>query len=291
MPDIVFVNGNYVAKEDAVISIFDRGFLMSDAVYEVASVIGGKLLDNDAHLARLDRSLGELSIKWPMSKEDLVGHMMELVTRNDLDEGLVYLQVTRGVASRDFSLPDVEPTLVMFTMVKSILSSPVADKGIKVITTPDIRWQRRDIKTTSLLAASMARQTALDAGADDAWLVEDGHITEGSSNNAFIVTTDGVLVSPSLAQGMLHGITRRAVLGLAKQEGLKIEERTFTPEEAYQAAEAFSTSASSIVMPVVQIDDHIMSNGAPGPIANKLRKLYLDMAVEQGGVADVQQVL
>jgi D-alanine transaminase len=289
MPDIVYVNGNYVAKEDAVISVFDRGFLMSDAVYEVASVIGGNLLDNEAHLARLDRSLGELSIKWPMSKEDLVGHMEELVKRNDLTEGLVYLQVTRGIAPRDFSLPDVEPSLVMFTMVKSILASPAADKGIRVITTPDIRWQRRDIKTTALLAASMARQTALDAGADDAWLVEDGHITEGSSNNAFIVTTDGVLVSPSLARGMLHGITRRAVLGLARQEGLKIEERTFTPEEAYQAAEAFSTSASSVVMPVVQIDDHIMSNGAPGPIANKLRKLYLDMAVEQGGVADRQQ--
>ena len=288
MSEIVYVNGNYVAKEDAVISIFDRGFLMSDAVYEVASVIGGKLLDNASHLARLDRSLGELSIKWPMSKDDLVGHMEELVTRNDLDEGLVYLQVTRGVAPRDFSLPDVEPTLVMFTMVKSILTSPAAEKGIKVITTKDIRWQRRDIKTTSLLAASMARQEALNAGADDAWLIEDGHITEGSSNNAFIVTTNGVLVSPSLAQGMLHGITRRAVLGLAKQEGLEIEERTFTPEEAYQAAEAFSTSASSIVMPVVQIDDHIMSNGAPGPIANKLRALYLKMAVEQGGVADNQ---
>jgi D-alanine transaminase len=270
------------------VSVFDRGFLMGDAVYEVASVIGGKLIDNDAHLARLDRSLGELSIKWPLSKDDLVGHMEELVKRNDLDEGLVYLQVTRGVAPRDFSLPDVEPTLVMFTMVKAILSSPAAETGIKVVTTPDIRWRRRDIKTTSLLAASMARQAALDAGADDAWLVEDGHITEGSSNNAFIVTTDGVLVSPSLARGMLHGITRKAVLGLAEQEGLKIEERTFTPDEAYQAAEAFSTSASSVVMPVVQIDDHIMSNGAPGPIANKLRALYLKMAVEQGGVADNQ---
>ena len=286
MSDIVYVNGDYVAKDDAKVSVFDRGFLMGDAVYEVASVIGGKLIDNDAHLARLDRSLGELSIKWPLSKDDLVGHMEELVIRNDLDEGLVYLQVTRGVAPRDFSLPDVEPTLVMFTMVKAILSSPAAETGIKVVTTPDIRWRRRDIKTTSLLAASMARQAALDAGADDAWLVEDGYITEGSSNNAFIVTKDDVLVSPSLAQGMLHGITRKAVLALAKKEGLKIEERSFTPEEAYEAAEAFSTSASSIVMPVVQLDDRIMSNGAPGPVANKLRALYLDLATSGGAPAN-----
>ena len=286
MSDIVYVNGDYVAKDDAKVSVFARGFLMGDAVYEVASVIGGKLIDNDAHLARLDRSLGELSIKWPLSKDDLVGHMEELVKRNDLDEGLVYLQVTRGVAPRDFSLPDVEPTLVMFTMVKAILSSPAAETGIKVVTTPDIRWRRRDIKTTSLLAASMARQAALDAGADDAWRVEDGYISEGGSNNAFIVTKDDVLVSPSLAQGMLHGITRKAVLALAKKEGLKIEERSFTPEEAYEAAEAFSTSASSIVMPVVQLDDRIMSNGAPGPVANKLRALYLDLATSGGAPAN-----
>ena len=286
MTDIVYVNGEYVAKEDAKISVFDRGFLMGDAVYEVASVINGKMVDNEAHLARLNRSLGELSIKWPLSREDLVARQEELITRNGLTEGLVYLQVTRGVADREFALPDVEPGLVMFTMLKSILNSSAAEKGIRIITTPDIRWRRRDIKTTSLLPASMARQTALDAGADDAWLVEDGYITEGSSNNAFIVTTDNVLVSPSLAQGMLHGITRKAVLSLAKQEGLKIEERTFTPEEAYQAAEAFSTSASSIVMPVVQIDDRIMSNGKPGPVANKLRALYLEMVVNHGGVAD-----
>ena len=286
MSDIVYVNGSFVAKEDAVISIFDRGFLMADAVYEVASVIGGKLIDNGSHLARLGRSLKELSIKWPLPEAELVGVMEEMVKRNALDEGLVYLQVTRGVAPRDFSLPDVDPTLIMFTMVKSILNAPVATKGIRVITTPDIRWQRRDIKTTSLLAASMARQTALDAGADDAWLVEDGFITEGSSNNAFIVTTDGALVSPSLAKGMLHGITRKAILWLAEKEGLKIEERSFTPEEACQAAEAFSTSASAIVMPVIQINDNIMSNGAPGPIATKLRAAYLEMAVNQGGVAD-----
>ena len=169
----------------------------------------------------------------------------------------------------------------MFTQKKSILDSPAAKKGIAVVTLPDIRWRRRDIKTVGLLAQSLAKQAALEAGADDAWMVEEGFITEGSSNNAFIVTQDGKLVTRGVSSDILHGITRKAVLALAERDGIEIVERPFTPEEAYEAAEAFSTSASSFVMPVIKIDDRVMSNAAPGPVANRLRELYLEMALKE----------
>lgn len=279
MSRTVYVNGDYVPEEDAKISVFDRGFLFADAVYEVSSVIDGKLVDNAAHLARLDRSLRELDIAWPCGKSELTAIQKELIARNDLTEGVVYLQVSRGAADRDFAYPkDATPSLVMFTQAKSVVDPPTAKTGISVITVPDIRWGRRDIKTVQLLAPSMAKQAALDAGANDAWMVENGYVTEGSSNNAFIVTADGRLVTRQLSSEILHGITRRAVLELAKQENLTVEERAFTPGEAYDAAEAFITSASSFVMGVVKIDDRILGNGVPGPITEKLRRLYIETA-------------
>lgn len=279
MSRIVYVNGEYLPEENAKISVFDRGFLFSDGVYEVSSVLNGKLVDNEAHLARLERSMGELQITPPMPLQEIEAVQKQMIERNSLREGVIYLQVTRGAADRDFAYPKgVKASLVMFTQVKNILASPVAERGIAVITLPDIRWQRRDIKTVGLLAASMAKEAALEAGAEDAWLVEDGTITEGSSNNAYIVTFDGKIVTRALSNKILPGITRRAVLKLAEREGLQIEERAFTPEEARGAAEAFSTSASAFVMPVVKIDDRTLSNGAPGPVTRKLRELYLDMA-------------
>ena len=275
----VYVNGEYLPEDQARVSVFDRGFLFADGVYEVSSVVDGKLVDNAAHLQRLKRSLAEIGLNAPASDAEIEAIQRQMVARNALTEGIVYLQVTRGAADRDFAYPkETRPSLVMFTQVKHVVDNPPAARGIAVITLPDIRWRRRDIKTIGLLPASMAKQAAVEAGADDAWMVEDGLVTEGSSNNAFIITMDGVIVTRDLSNSILHGITRRAVLAIAVREGLGIEERAFTPDEAYGAAEAFVTSASTFVMPVVRIDDHILGNGAPGPITNKLRALYIQLA-------------
>ena len=281
MSRIVYVNGEYLAEEDAKISVFDRGFLFADAVYEVSAVLKGKLVDNDAHLKRLARSLGELKMTPPATGEEIESIQIELIRRNSIDEGVIYLQATRGAADRDFAFPKNSiPSLVMFTQKKSLSQNPAADVGITVITVPDIRWKRRDIKTVGLLPASMAKQAALDAGANDAWFVEDGFVNEGSSNNAFIVTHDGKIVTRHLGTEILHGITRKSVMELAKRENLEIEERPFTPEEAAEAREAFSTSASAFVMPVVKIDGHVLGNGVPGPFSEKMRKLYVEMAMK-----------
>ena len=282
MSRIVYVNGAYLPEEEAKISVFDRGFLFADGVYEVSSVLAGKLIDNAAHMARLERSLGELKMVPPMPLDEIPPIQREIVERNALDQGTVYLQVTRGAADRDFPFPEgAQSSLVVFSQAKNLLDDPAAASGISVITLPDIRWQRRDIKTVQLLAPALAKQAALDAGAKDAWVVEDGFVTEGSSNNAYIVTMDGTIVTRALSNAILHGITRRAVLGIAEREGLKVEERSFTPEEAYEAGEAFITSASTFVYPVVRIDDRILGNGAPGPVATKLRQLYIEMALAE----------
>ena len=280
----VYVNGDYVAEGDAKISVFDRGFLFGDGVYEVSTVLDGKLVDNAAHLARLDRSLQALSIPRPATDEEILEVQRQLISRNALEEGVVYLQVTRGAADRSFDWPENPvPSLVMFTQAKPVRANPKAGVGMAVALVPDLRWKRRDIKTVTLLPASWAKMQAADQGCDDAWMVEAGEdgverITEGSSNNAFIVTRDGVLVTRNLGDEILHGITRRAVLKLASEIQLRIEERAFTPEEAKSAAEAFVTSASSFVMPVVKIDGVAIGNGAPGPVSRRLRDLYISTA-------------
>lgn len=279
MSRIVYVNGEYLPEEDAKISVFDRGFLMGDGVYEVSSILDGKLVDNAAHIARLERSLSELKMDWPCTKEELLEIQREILRLNNVTEGAVYWQITRGAADRDFAFPkNPKSSLVMFTQAKNIVDVPSAKTGISVITVPDIRWHRRDIKTVQLLASSMAKMAALEAGANDAWQVENGYVTEGSSNNAFIVTQDGTIVTRNLSNDILHGITRRVILELAEKENLTVDIRPFTPDEAYGAAEAFITSASSFVMPVVKIDDHKIGTGTPGPVAVKLRKLYIEIA-------------
>ena len=282
MGTYAYVNGEYVEEANAKVSIFDRGFLFADAVYEVSSVVDGKLIENNTHLERLFRSLGELKIDFPLSKEEIEARQLELIKRNGTENGTLYLQVSRGEAPRDFILPKVAPTMIMFTTEKNVRDNPMAATGIKVKTTPDIRWGRCDVKTVALLPAAMARQSAIDEGLNDAWFVRDGVVTEGSSNNAFIVTEDGTIVAPFFDTKMLHGITRRAVLTLIEREGLKLEQRPFTPEEAYAAAEAFSTSASSFVMPVVEIDGHRIGGGQPGPIARKLRDIYVEETANGG---------
>jgi len=279
MSRTVYVNGEYLPEEQARVSVFDRGFLFADAVYEVSSVLDGRLVDNAAHLARLTRSLAELRIPLPAAPAEIERIQHELIARNALHEGLVYLQVTRGVADRDFAFPqDAAPTLVMFTQQLTLVERPAATSGVSVISVPDIRWKRRDIKTVGLLAASMAKQAALEAGAQDAWMVEDGFVTEGSSNNAHIVTGAGVLVTRQLGNEILHGITRAAVLRLSAEQGIRVEERAFSLAEACEAAEAFVTSATAFVMPVVKIDGRVIGDGKPGPVSRRLRELYIEMA-------------
>lgn len=275
----VYLNGEYMPEDEAKVSVFDRGFLMADGVYEVTSVLDGKLIDFDGHAVRLQRSLDELEMRHPSSKEDLLEVHRELVRLNEITDGMIYLQITRGnPGDRDFAYPsqDTAPTVVLFTQAKpGMADSPLALKGMKVISIPDQRWGRRDIKTVQLLYPSMGKMMAKAAGADDAWMVEDDHVTEGTSNNAYIVKGN-TIVTRQLGHDILHGITRAAVLRFAREAQMTVEERPFTVAEAQAADEAFITSASMFVMPVVEMDGEAIGSGAPGPVAARLREIYLD---------------
>lgn len=272
----VYLNGEYLPENEAKVSIFDRGFLMADGVYEVTSVLDGKLLEFEGHLKRLERSLSELDMDKPEGFDDLLEIHRELVKRNDVDQGGVYLQITRGAADRDFVFPkDAKPTLVLFTQSKPLLDNPSAQNGISVIFADDIRWGRRDIKTVQLLYPSMCKMMAKAAGADDAWLVEDGFITEGSSNNAYIVKGNKI-ITRGLSNDILHGITRASLLKYAAEAQMEIEERNFTPDEARDADEAFISSASTFVMPVVKVDGVEIGDGKPGAVSKRLREIYID---------------
>jgi D-alanine transaminase len=247
-------------------------------------VLGGKLIDFDGHLARLERSLNELDMQKPEAFDDLLEIHRELVRVNEITDGLVYLQVTRGAAAdRDFAFPDpdeVKPTLVLFTQAKpGLADSPAAKKGMKVISIEDIRWGRRDIKTTQLLYPSMGKMMAKKAGCDDAWMIEDGKVTEGTSNNAYIVKGNKI-ITRELSNDILHGITRAAVLRFAREAQMEVEERSFTIDEAKEADEAFITSASTFVMPVVEIDGATLGEGVPGKVATRLREIYLDESLK-----------
>lgn len=279
MTRTVYVNGEYLPEDQASVSIFDRGFLMADGVYEVVSVLNGKLLDFDGHMARLQRSLAALEIVNPLAENEYLDAHRTLLDRNAIIDGLVYLQVTRGnPGDRDFAYPpeDTPPTVVMFTQAKpGLADAPAAKTGWKIVSVEDLRWGRRDIKTVQLLYPSMAKMEAKSRGADDAWLTEDGFVTEGTSNNAYIVK-DGVIVTRELSHDILHGITRAAVLRFAAEAPMKIEERSFTIAEAQEADEAFVTSASAFVMPVVEIDGKPVGTGKIGAIATRLREIYLE---------------
>ncbi len=280
MGRIVYLNGEYLPEDQASVSIFDRGFLMADGVYEVTSVLDGKLLDFDGHAVRLERSLSELDMTMPLDKDTLLEIHRELVRINDVTDGGVYLQITRGApGDRDFVFPDPEQTpqtVVLFTQSKpGIANSPQALTGLKVISIDDVRWGRRDIKTVQLLYPSMGKMMAKAAGCDDAWLVEDGAVTEGTSNNAYIVK-GGKIITRDLSNDILHGITRSAVLRFAREAQMDVEERAFTIAEAQDADEAFITSASMFVMPVVEVDGVAVGTGKPGSVAARLREIYLD---------------
>ena len=284
MTRTVYVNGDYVPETEAKISVFDRGFLMADGVYEVTSVLDGKLVDFDGHAKRLKRSLTELDMASPVTMDELLEIHRELVRLNDLSEGGIYLQITRGApADRDFAFPDpaeVPSSLVLFTQSKTLANAPSATTGISVISIDDLRWARRDIKTVQLLYPSMGKMMAKKAGADDAWMVEDGVVTEGTSNNAYIVK-GGKIITRQLSNDILHGITRAAVLRLAKEAQMEVEERGFTIAEAQEADEAFITSATTFVQPVVKIDGETVGEGKPGRIALRLREIYIDESRRQ----------
>jgi len=281
LDQIAYVNGSFVPLSEAKVSILDRGFLFADGIYEVSAVLDGKLVDNASHLARLERSVGEIQLKLPETVERIAKIQKQLIARNRLADGLVYLEVTRGAdTGRDFAFPkgDVRPTLIMFTAVKDIIGAPSAKKGISVITVPDIRWARRDIKSVALLAQVLAKQAAAAAGAGEAWMIEDGLVTEGGSSSAFILTQDDVLVTRQNGSEILPGCTRKAVVKLAEERQLRVEERAFSVDEALRAKEAFITSATLFVQAVVSIDGKTVADGKPGPMTNRLREIYVDFA-------------
>ena len=280
MDQIAYVNGSFVPLGEAKVSVLDRGFLFADGIYEVAAVLDGRLIDNASHLARLERSVGEIALALPETIDRIVEIQKQLIARNQLVNGMVYLQVTRGADSgRDFAFPKaVKPTLVMFTSAKDIVNAPSAKSGIAVITVPDIRWARRDIKSVALLAQVLAKQAAAAAGAAEAWMIEDGMVTEGGSSSAFILTQDDVLVTRQNSSAILPGCTRKAVVALAEERQLRVEQRPFSVEEALAAKEAFITSATVFVQAVVTIDAKTVGNGRPGPMTDRLREIYVGFA-------------
>ncbi|MEW9808086.1 D-amino-acid transaminase [Mesorhizobium sp. ZMM04-5] len=281
MPRVAYVNGRYLPHASAGVHIEDRGYQFADGVYEVCEVARGFIVDMRGHLDRLDRSLRELKIGWPMSRSALEVVIGEVVRRNRVKIGLVYLQVTRGVAGRDFLFPaGVRPSLVVTAKkVDPSVGAKRAENGIKVITVPENRWDRVDIKTVGLLPNVLAKEAARAAGAQEAWFVDrDGNVTEGGSSNAWIVTKDGVLVTRPADRGILRGITRTTLFKVAAKLGLKVEERAFTVAEAKAAREAFISSATTVATPVVAIDGEPIANGHPGSIVLSLRNAFFDVA-------------
>lgn len=283
MSRIVYVNGEYVPEEEARVSIFDRGFVFGDGVYEVVPVIRGRLADRDYFLQRLTRSLDELGIAWPCSEAEYQEVLEQLVARNSLEEGIVYTQVTRGASDRQFTFPANTPSsMAAFTQVMPLLENPSAANGITVVTTSEIRWLRRDIKSLNLLAQVLAKQYAADQGAGEAWMIEDGLVTEGASSTAYIVK-DGRVITRPLSNRVLPGIRRRRLLELAAEAGIAFEERPFSLAEALAADEAFVSSATTILHPVISIDGNRVGDGKPGPLTRKLRGLYIDHMLEEVG--------
>jgi D-alanine transaminase len=276
MSRIAYVHGRYVPFAHATVHVEDRGYQFADGVYEVCELRGGRLVDEPLHMRRLERSLAELKIPMPMSLAALRVVLRETVRLNRVNNGLVYLQVNRGVARRDHAFPPAgtAPSIVVTARsTDSAAAEKTAAAGIAVITVPENRWERVDIKSVSLLPNVLAKQTAKEQGAKEAWFVgKDGYVTEGSSSNAWIISRDGKVITRPADHGILRGITRTVLLKVLKEQGLELDERPFTVEEAYAAREAFVTSASQIVMPVVQIDGRPVGNGAPGMVTTALRK-------------------
>ena len=270
----VYLNGSYIPENEAKVSIFDRGLLFADSVYEVVGVMEAKLLDFKGHMARLDRSLRELGMPKPLSDDQILAIDRALVARNGLTEGLVYMQVTRGTADRDFVYgDDLAPTVFFFSQEKSESEKRIAETGVAMKSLPDLRWARRDIKTVGLLAQVMAKQAAKAAGAYEALMIEDGFVTEGGATSFYIVK-DGAVITRPLSNDILPGVTRASVLKLVREKGIALDERPCSLEEALGADEAFITGASTYVCPVVEIDGRPLGGGKPGPLVRRLQEIY-----------------
>ena len=274
----VYVNGKYFDKNDAVVSVFDRGFLFADSVYEVTAVINGFLVDWNAHFSRLKNSLKEINLNFNIQEKQIFSIQKNLIEKNKIKEGLVYIQVTRGVGERDFNFSETQfkPTIVIFTQEKKILNTDRAKEGIKIVTLEEKRWKRRDIKTTQLLASSMGKSEASKIGKDDCWFIENGFITEGSSSNAFIINDKNEVITRELSHNLLGGITRSSLLHFCKKNNMKFRESKFTELEAKNANEAFITSATNFVVPVIEIDGDKVGKGVVGSHVKKFQKLYLN---------------
>lgn len=280
MKKIAFVNGHFLPENKARISIFDRGFLFGDGIYEAISVLDGKLVDVKPHLARLDRSLEAVGMRAPYSHAEIIELLRELARQNNFKEGLLYFQVTRGIAPRAFHFPpeSVDSSFVAFTLPMALIDRVEMREGVKLISTEELRWARRDIKSIGLLPQCLGKQAAVEQGCYEALMVEDGMVTEGTSSSAYIIKDD-ILITRPLSRSILPGVTRRAIMALAQQDQIKIEERAFSLREAYEADEACITAASNFIMPVVEIDGHKIGNGKPGPIVSRLRELYIKEAL------------
>ncbi|WP_258127904.1 D-amino acid aminotransferase [Achromobacter anxifer] len=282
MSSIFYINGNLVPAEQAVIPAMDRGFLFGDGVYEVMAVMDGLLIEFERHAARLARSLAEVGIRNPLPRDALLARCRELVRHNGLREGSVYVQVTRGAdTKRDFAFPAaVEPTVMMYVSEKALRANPLAESGVRVASVPDMRWQRRDIKSLSLMAQVLAKQAAQASGAFEALMVDqDGVVTEGSSSSALLVDAQGRIVVRPLSNDILPGCTRAAVLALAASRGTVVDERAFTLDECRQASELVLTSSLQFVLPVIELDGRPVGDGRPGPAARELRQLYVEHAL------------
>ena len=276
----VYINGEFKKEDEAKVSVFDRGLLFSDSLYEVTTVINGKLIDFNNHMKRLDRSMTELKFKKLLNHEDILAFHRKLIELNNLKEGMIYLQVTRGVADRSFDMPknEIKPTVLAFTQEKKIVDSESAKNGIKVMTLDDMRWKRCDIKTTQLLYASMAKTEATEKGFDDAWMIRQGYITEGSSSNAWIIKGKIIMTRHS-DNLLLSGITRDAIFKCAKDLGYEVVTKNISLQDAQSAHEAFITSATACVMPVVKINTNQIGDGKPGKFVTALRAEYIKQAV------------
>jgi D-alanine transaminase len=281
MSKIVFLNGEFCEEKRAKVSIFDRGFLFGDGVYEVIPVYNKKMFDIEPFLQRFERSLEQMSLPWPMSKESYLSMLETLIEKNNLKEGGIYTQVTRGVAPREFAfVKGVEPTCMAFPFEKKILENPKAIEGVHVVSVADIRWKRRDVKSISLLAQCYAKEEADKQGAYEGWMVEeDGFVSEGTSSSAYIVK-EGVIITRPLSNAILPGIRRKILLEMANKHGIKVEQRAFRLKEAYEADEAFLSSATSLILPITKIDDRYIQEGKPGKIYKKMRQLYIDYVLD-----------
>jgi D-alanine transaminase len=277
----VYINGEFKREDEAKVSVFDRGLLFSDSLYEVTTVINGKLIDFNNHMKRLDRSMTELKFKKLLNHLDILIFHRKLIELNNLKEGMIYLQVTRGTADRSFDMPKdkIEPTVLAFTQEKIIIDSESAKNGIKVMTLDDMRWKRCDIKTTQLLYASMAKTEATEKGFDDAWMLREGYITEGSSSNTWIIKGKIIMTRQS-DNLILSGITRDAIFKCAKDLGYEVVTKNITLPDAQSASEAFITSATACVMPVVKINTSQIGDGKPGKFVTALREEYIKQALE-----------